>query len=119
MELYDQLENETNPTSFTCQATGEPIPTITWYFNGDMINVTSKYRTNSTVINTTTIEGMLEIYNASSSDVGTYICSATNELGTKRSVGVLTIHGKKNNSLKLELICHMLLQMLLSWLSHH
>ncbi|XP_065913065.1 hemicentin-1-like isoform X2 [Dysidea avara] len=98
VELYDQLENETNPTSFTCQATGEPIPNITWFYNGVMINDmsnvsnTSKYRIDSREINITTIEGTLEIYNASSFDVGTYVCIATNELGSNRSVGILTIH---------------------------
>ena len=102
VELYDQLENETNPTSFTCQATGEPIPNITWYYNGVMINDmsnvsnTSKYRIDSREINITTIDGTLEIYNASSFDVGTYVCIATNELGSDRSVGILTIHGKKS-----------------------
>ena len=102
LELYDLLENETNPTSFTCQATGEPVPNITWYYNGVMINDmsnvsnTSKYRIDSREINITTIEGTLEIYNASSFDVGTYVCIATNELGSDRSVGILTIHGKKS-----------------------
>ena len=97
MELTDQLENETYPVIFTCQATGEPVPNISWYFNGVMINVlnTSKYMIMSSSINTTTIEGRLEVFNAASSDVGTYVCIATNELGSDRSVGVLTVNGKK------------------------
>ena len=97
VELLDQLENETNPTSFTCQATGEPAPDISWYFNGVMINVadTNKYMIMSTSINTTTTENTLTVYNVTSSDVGTYVCIATNELGSDRSVGVLTVNGKK------------------------
>ena len=98
VELVDQLENETNPTSFTCQATGEPAPDISWYFNGVMINVSdiNKYMIMSTSINTTTTtENTLTVYSVTSSDVGTYICIATNELGSDRSVGVLTVNGKK------------------------
>ena len=97
VELVDQLENETNPTSFMCQATGEPVPNISWYFNDIMINVsdTNKYMVMSTSINITTFEGRLEVFNAASYDVGTYVCIATNELGSDRSVGVLTVNGKK------------------------
>ena len=97
MEVTDQLENETYPVMLTCQATGEPVPNISWYFNGVMINVsdTSKYRIESRSINTTAIEGRLEVFNATSSDVGTYVCIATNGLGSDRSVGVLTVNGKE------------------------
>ena len=97
VELVDQFENETNPTSFMCQATGEPVANISWYFNGVMINVsdTSKYRIEARSINITTFEGRLEVFNVTSSDVGTYVCVATNELGSDRSVGVLTVNGKK------------------------
>ena len=98
--LLDQLENETNPTLFTCQATGEPVPTISWHYWG--VNVTtnvstsSKYGINHRQINRTTVEEILEITNASSYDVGTYVCTASNGLGSVRSVAVLTINGEKN-----------------------
>ena len=97
LELVDQFENETNPSSFTCEATGEPVANISWYFNGVMINVSdiNKYMIMSTSINTITIESRLVVYNAASFDVGTYVCIATNELGSDRSVGVLTVNGKK------------------------
>ena len=98
VELLDQLENETNPTSFTCQATGEPAPDISWYFNGVMINVadTNKYIIMSTSLNTTTtIENILTVYNVTSSDVGTYTCNATNIIGNDRSFGILTVNGKQ------------------------
>ena len=97
LELVDQLENETYPSSFTCEATGEPAPNISWYFNGVMINVSdiNKYMIMSISINTITIESRLVVYNAASFDVGTYVCIATNELGIDRSVGVLTVNGKK------------------------
>ena len=96
-EVTDYVINETNPTSFTCQTTGEPLPTISWHFNDDMINVsdTNKYRIESRSINTTTTENTLTVYNVTSSDVGSYLCMATNELGSDSSIGVLTVNSKK------------------------
>ena len=43
--VIDMLENETNPITFSCQAIGEPVPNISWYFNGAMIDISdaSKY----------------------------------------------------------------------------
>ena len=38
-EVTDLVENETNPVTFSCQAFGEPVPTISWYFNSVTINV--------------------------------------------------------------------------------
>ena len=75
--------------SFTCQATGKPVPSIIWYFTDVMINVsdTSKYMIMSTSINTTTTENTLTVYNVTSSDVGTYTCNATNTLGSATSHG--------------------------------
>jgi len=80
-----------------CQATGEPIPDISWYFNGVMINVsnTSKYNITSVPVDISTNKSTLSIFNAASADVGTYLCNATNVIGSARSLAVLTIHGKK------------------------
>ena len=89
------LENETNPITFNCQAIGEPVPTISWYFNGVMVNIsdTSKYNVSSS-INETSVESFLTIMNAQSSDVGTYTCQAANIFGIDRSYGILTVNGK-------------------------
>ena len=97
-DLVDHVTNETNRAVFTCQATGEPAPNISWYFNGVMINVsdTNKYIIMSTSLNTTTtIENTLTVYNVTSSDVGTYTCNATNIIGNDRSFGILTVNGKQ------------------------
>ena len=94
-EVTDLLENETNPVTFSCQAISEPVPTISWYFNDTMINVsdTSKYNVSSTV-NDTEITNLLTILNTQSSDAGIYTCEAENFLGTNRSYGILTINGE-------------------------
>ena len=93
--MTDLLENETNPITFTCQATGEPLPTISWYFNGVMINAlnTSDYNISNTVSGVV-VESLLTIFNAQSSDVGTYTCHAENVIGSDSSSGILTLNGK-------------------------
>ena len=93
-ELMNQLHNEGDTASFVCQAGGEPLPTISWYFNSVQLNQinTSKYmfahrQFEISVMNT------LTIMSVHSSDVGTYTCNATNVVSTDNSSGVLTING--------------------------
>ena len=89
------MENETNPTIFSCQATGEPVPSISWYFKGVMINVSnaSKYNVSNTLCETT-VTSLLTISNANSFDVGTYTCQAENIIGIDRNSGILTVNSK-------------------------
>ena len=93
-EVVDMLENESNPSTMRCQAIGEPVPTINWYFNGVKINVSnSSYYNISDYLNGTVVTSSLTIVNAQSSDVGTYTCHAENIIGSDRSFAVLTING--------------------------
>ena len=95
--VADFLRNETNPVTFSCQATGEPIPIIIWYFNGIMINTstnTSKFNISNS-INGSVITSVFTILNTQSSDVGTYTCYAENDFGDDQNSGVLTINGKQ------------------------
>ena len=94
-KVCDELENETNSVTFSCQATGEPVPAIIWYFNGILINVsdTSKYKISSS-LNGVAITSFLKIVNTRSFDVGTYTCHAENFIGIDKSSGILTINGK-------------------------
>jgi len=88
--------NETESVNFTCEATGEPVPNISWYFKGIMINVSdnrNKYMIVSRSLNITTIENTLTIYNATSSDVGMYSCNATNTIGNDSNSGHLQVNG--------------------------
>ena len=92
-EIRDQTENVT----FLCQSVGEPVPDISWYFNGAMINVSdnsSKYMIVSRSLNITTTENTLTVYNVTSSDVGTYTCNSSNFIGSVTSSGILTVTSK-------------------------
>ena len=96
-EVMDEIQDEGDDASFTCQATGEPVPTISWYFNGTLIsNDTNmdKYDILETSVNTTTINSTLTIMSVQSSDVGTYTCNATNVVSSDTSSGVLTVNGE-------------------------
>ena len=92
-EIRDQTENVT----FLCQAVGEPVPDISWYFNGVMINVSdnsSKYMIMSRSLNITTTENTLTVYSVTSSDVGTYTCNSSNFIGSVINSGIFTVTSK-------------------------
>ena len=96
-EVMDEIQDEGGTASFTCQATGEPVPMIRWYFNGAPVNNDTdvdKYEISETSMNITTISSMLIIMSAESSDVGTYTCNATNVVSSDTSSGVLTVNGE-------------------------
>ena len=93
-EVMDEAENEGDIASFTCQATGEPVPTISWYFNGSLLVNGTEYIISMMSLNTTTISSTLTIMNVQSSDVGTYTCNATNVVSSDTSSGVLTVNGE-------------------------
>ena len=89
------LENETNQITFSCEAIGEPVPSISWYFNGELIDISnaSKYIISNSS-NGTMIISSLTIMNTQSSDVGRYTCFTENFVGSDKSSGVLTVNGK-------------------------
>ena len=92
-EIWNQTEN----VIFVCQAMGEPVPDISWYLNGAMINVSdnsSKYMIMSRSLNITTTENTLTINNLTSPDAGTYTCNASNFIGSAETSGILTITSK-------------------------
>ena len=94
--MIDETQNEGDIASFTCQATGEPVPTISWYFNGVLVddNDVDKYNISEMSLNTTTISNTLTVMSVESFDVGTYTCNATNVVSSDTSSGVLTVNGE-------------------------
>ena len=92
--IKNEVRNQNENVTFLCQVVGEPIPNISWYFNGVMINVSdnsSKYMIMSGSLNITTTKNTLTVYNVTSSDVGTYTCISSNLIGTITSSGILTV----------------------------
>ena len=90
----DQTSNEGDTVSFTCQAAGEPVPTISWYYNNTPLVNGTEYMITEMSLNTTTISNTLTIMSVQSSDVGTYTCNATNVVSSDTSSGVLTVNGE-------------------------
>jgi len=83
---------------FSCQATGEPVPLIEWYFNNTKVNVTNstKYIASSPVsADSSDSHSTLIILNVTPLDMGTYLCYATNVAGNVTSSGQLIISGKQ------------------------
>ena len=94
--IADITKNESQSFNFTCEATGEPVSDISWYFNDVMINESdnsSKYMIESRSLNITTTENTLTVDNVTSSDVGTYSCIATNLVGNDNDSGHLYVNG--------------------------
>ena len=98
---HNVIENDTNSVTFTCEAIGEPSPTISWYFNDVMIITSDKYNISAAGV-PGRVEGSLQIINPETSDAGTYTCHAENVVGSDNSSGILTVNGK------LHITCNML-----------
>ena len=90
----NETQDERGTASFICNVTGEPLPTIIWYFNGNPVDEANIMKYEISVLNTTTISSTLIIMNIQSSDVGTYTCNATNVVSSDTSSGVLTVNGE-------------------------
>ena len=90
----NQAINEGGIASFKCQASGEPLPTISWYFNGVPLDDsnTAKYMITGRLLPNANMS-VLNIMSVASSDVGTYTCNATNVVSTDSSFGVLIVNG--------------------------
>ena len=95
IELMNETQNESGIASFTCQTDGEPLPTISWYFNGAPLDEsnTAKYMITDRSIQNA-ISDILNIRNVESSDAGTYTCNATNVVSSDTSSGILTVNGE-------------------------
>ena len=87
------IENKTNSVTFTCEAIGEPSPTLSWRFNNVMINQSDKYIMHVAGV-LGKVESTLTTINPVSSDAGTYTCHAENVVGSDNSSGILTVNGK-------------------------
>ena len=96
MKVPDGNYIESSTASLSCEATGVPIPQISWYFNKTKLNNDEKYiisisiQRNRNITRNTLIILMLSSY-----DAGTYTCNATNTAGSVTSFGTVTVLGKQ------------------------
>ena len=94
--LMNKTLSEGDTAFFTCQASGTPIPKISWYFNSapvDMAN-TIKYMISEKSFNPTTKNSTLNVLDVYSSDIGEYTCNATNLVSSDTSSGILAVDGE-------------------------
>ena len=91
--MADVTQNETSLVFFSCNAIGEPAPSISWHFNDVMIIASgNKYRLSYGGV-PGRAESSLTISNLTSSDAGTYTCHAENVVGSVNISGILTVNG--------------------------
>ena len=96
VEVTNQTLNQGDMAFFSCQATGQPIPIISWYFNDALVETinTMKYMISETSLNSTIKYSTLTITDAKLSDIGTYTCNAANVVSSNTSSGMLAVNGK-------------------------
>ena len=91
--VADVAQNETSLVFFSCEAIGEPSPSISWHFNDVLIIASgNKYRLSYGGVSGR-VESSLTIINLTSSDAGTYTCHVENDVGSNNISGILTVNG--------------------------
>ena len=88
MLVTDNITVEGNNITITCEATGIPLPTIVWTFNGgvlmsgDNVNITAATIENGDM---SAVTETLTIMNVLRNLTGMYTCSARNSVGNDTS----------------------------------
>ena len=72
-----------NDVRLPCRASGVPAPVITWY-RKDRGSMPRRHRVNN---------GRLHIPDISKAEGGTFVCLATNVLGSKTTEATITVNG--------------------------
>ena len=77
--------NVGQPAFLSCPSSGEPEPSFEWTFQGGTIVASSRYRLFR--------NGTLAIVRTNATDMGSYICRATNRAGTATRTVFLLVRG--------------------------
>ncbi|XP_028430276.1 cell adhesion molecule-related/down-regulated by oncogenes [Perca flavescens] len=79
--LTNQLVSPGSSTHFTCAATGNPTPNITWLFNADPVTPSRRFQISGS---------SLVIADVTPQDEGVFQCLLDNGIGSAQSYGILT-----------------------------
>ena len=100
--------------TLTCKVKGQPVPEITWFYEGQPIKSDEIYKV---IPGELEGESTLKIPEVFTEDAGSYTAKATNEAGVVESSAVLNVTGKLITSPSFEI--HSVVKkvwILISWL---
>ena len=91
----NQVVTSPDPVSFNCTVDSYPSPNITWLHNGAEVQAAPPRVTISTVqVDSRTQESTLTLLNTTAEDIGTYNCSAVNDVGSDNMTTELHVLGE-------------------------
>ena len=112
-QIIDAPDNITvvqaEDASFSCLATGRPIPEIVWIRLTDMAQLQSQLGliVEEQEAGDTQRRSNLTIIGVQLADSGAYVCVATNELGSLMAHATITVHGILQVDIRVTSLCSM------------
>ena len=95
----NQVTVSPNPVLSFCETAGYPRPTITWFFNGDLVTANENVTIDTVVsplenatLGLGLVTGLLLLKVTHPSDAGVYECVSSNLLGNATDRTNLTVH---------------------------
>ena len=89
----DITEHERQNATFDCFGTGEPTPTVTWFFNGMQLQTTGNSKYGVAGFGDSNF-GALTIFNLVYNDHGTYTCMVSNGFKAINDSAILQVQGR-------------------------
>ena len=89
VHLLNETKTEGKTVTLSCDATGNPVPTISWTRNGSSVDASNNSR-----ISFSEDKKKLTITNVNRTDSGKYQCVASNKLGNDTSNAKLDVQCK-------------------------
>ncbi|XP_061169583.1 hemicentin-1-like [Saccostrea echinata] len=90
--IYSVITN--GDVTMTCSVSANPAATITWIFTANSGGTTTISSSSSKyTYSSSTTSSSLTVRTANSNDQGSYVCSASNAVGTRQATATLTVTG--------------------------
>ena len=101
----DKVAHITGDVMFSCTASGVPLPAISWYKDGSLLD-TNISNITTIVVDNSTLTATLYLSNLTLVDAGVYICNATDSVGgTETRQFSLTLQSLSLESMKALCLC--------------